>query len=241
MVQTHASRTPVRGTRLAERLGFLVARGFARATWPIVLRTSLKREHRGFRILSFLPDDEGLNELLASRVALALDLIAACDPRRFARIRRDMPNVHIIREGGGIFDATTHTCVVDWPSVMWHPVAYLAETIVHEATHARLHAMGIGYPEEWRRRVERRCLLEEIAFLRRLPDDGALAAEREAAVEGKLAREWWAPHKAIDRTIRRARAERMPGWLVRWLERRKARLAREAAARAAEESGTPAP
>ena len=214
-------------TRVREHL----ARAVARLVWPLVLRHSLQREHRGFRLLSFMMADEGMNEVAVARMALALDLIAACDPRRFARIRRDMPNVRVIRAGGGFFEEAIPTCVVDWPSVSWYPVVDLATTIVHEATHARLARAGIGYPEAWQLRIERRCMLEEIAFLRRLPDGGARAAAREAELEPSLSKEWWLPHKSIERTIRYARAERMPGWLVRWLERRQARLARAAAAR----------
>lgn len=214
--------------RLRIRVG--IAGAVGRVMWPLVRRMSLRREHRGFRLLSFLSPDEGMDEVAHARVALALDLIAASDPRRFERIRRDMPNIRVIRAGGGFLEAAVPTCVVDWPDVMWNPVAHLAATIVHEATHARLHRAGIGYPAAWQRRIERRCVLEEIAFLRRLPDGGATAARREAEMEPALAGEWWLPHHAIERAISQARAERVPRWLLRWLEYRQARLARKAAA-----------
>jgi hypothetical protein len=217
--------------RPALQLRARVARGVARLAWPLVRRLSLRREHRGFRLLSFFSSVEGMDEVAHARIALALDLIAAVDPRRFARIRRDMPNIRVIRAGGGFFEAAIPTCVVDWPHVMWNPVVELAKTIVHEATHARLHRAGIDYPERWQRRIERRCLLEEVAFLRRLPDGGAQAARREAQVEPALASEWWLPHNAIERAIAQARAESVPRWLLRWLEYRQARLARRAAAR----------
>ena len=200
---------------------------------PLVLRAAIRREHRGFRIMSMVARDEGMNELAFARVALALDLVAACDPRRLARIRRDMPNIQVIRSGGGMYSPITGSCIVDWAAVTWRPVAWLAETIVHEATHARLHAAGVGHARAWTARIERRCLREEVAFARRVPDGGTWAATLESRMEALLATKWWEPHKAIERTIRQARADRMPRWLVRWLELRQARLARKAAERAA--------
>jgi hypothetical protein len=231
---------PASRARLLIRLGSLhpgrlLARGFARLTWPLLLRFTLQREHRGFRIFSFIEREEGTGELAAARVALALDLIAACDPRRLERLRRDMPNIRVIRDGGGHFESDIPTCVVDWPTMVWHPIAYLAQVIVHEGAHARLHAMGVGYPAAWRRRIERRCLREELAFLRRLPDGGARADERARTLERALDTEWWQPHLTIERPLRAARAEHMPGWLIRLLERRRARLLREAAERDARE------
>ena len=217
---------------LGDRLTPVVVRVLGPPMRALIERFSHRREHRGFRILTLLPANEGMNEAAAARVTLALDLVAACDPRRFARIRRDMPVIRVVRTGGGFYELVNRACVVDWTAIMWHPVTHLAETIVHEATHARLHRMGVGHPRAWTARIERRCLREEVAFARRVPDGGAWAASLEARMESQLATEWWQPHRAIERSIHHARAERMPGWLVGWLERRQARLAREAAARA---------
>ena len=223
--------------RPALRLRERVARGVTRLVWPITQRLLPKREHRGFLLMTF-PNAEGMDEVVMARLALALDLVAAVDPRRFARIRRDMPHVRVVRAGGGFFEVATASCVVDWPGTMWNPVVDLAKTIVHEATHARLQRVGIGYPEAWRRRIERRCMLEEVAFLRRLPDAGAEAARRQAQVEPALATEWWLPHHAIEKALAQARAEGVPRWLLRWLEWRRDRLARKAARR---EPGPEAP
>jgi len=81
-------------------------------------------------------------------------------------------------------------------------VAQIASAIVHEATHARLMRLGLGYEEPKRLRIERICFDSERAFVRRLPDGDKLleeiaatksyygeghfsdAGQRDAALEG---------------------------------------------------------
>jgi hypothetical protein len=220
--------------RLRDRGAWLGIRLLALVVQPLMRRLTIGRGHRGFRIMSTLDASQGRNELAFARVRLALDLIAACDPRRFARIRRDMPGIQLIPDGGGLYSPIANSCMVDWQAVMWHPVPVLAQTIVHEATHARLHRARVGHPVAWKERIERRCVREEVAFARRVPDGGAWAASLEAAMEERLATRWWLPHAAIEREIRYARAVRFSSRYVRWLERRRARLA----AKARNEPGT---
>jgi len=51
----------------------------------------------------------------------------------------------------------------------WMTPELLASTIVHEATHARLWAMGFRYEEEVRPRVEAICVRRELVFAAKLP------------------------------------------------------------------------
>ena len=205
--------------RLRDGAALLFVRVAGRVLRPVVLRLSHRRDHRGFRILTFLPSEDGMNEAAAARITLALDLIAACDPRRFARIRRDMPNIRVIRTGGGLFDPTDWTCVVDWTAVMWQPVAHLAETIVHEATHARLSNRGVRPTARNLARVERRCCAEQVDFLRRLPPECAAEAARSvawieqclAAPEPWYGRRAWALRPLAPATRRRVEEDRARG------------------------------
>ena len=49
-------------------------------------------------------------------------------------------------------------------------IEMIASTIVHEAQHARLFRLGIGYEEAIRYRVERLCFLAERSFGLRIPN-----------------------------------------------------------------------
>ena len=58
----------------------------------------------------------------------------------------------------------------------------IASVIVHEATHARLFRMGIGYEEGRRARVEQVCLRRELAFAAKLPDRAKVGLQRAEAI-----------------------------------------------------------
>jgi hypothetical protein len=169
------------------------------------------------------------------RVDAALSLIQLHDPVRYRRLTQDLKRIWVRRLVGclGQFDQSSWTCALDSRFVQDGETTaeMIAATIVHEATHARLHRRGIGYDEDRRLDVEEVCLRREMAFSAKLPD-GALVREQaertlhalpdmdlSSAGHRDRLREW------VERTLRDVG---MPKWIVRliiihgdWLHRRK--------------------
>jgi hypothetical protein len=98
----------------------------------------------------------------------------------------------------------------------------IAATIVHEATHARLHHRGIAYKEEWRQRIERACVRRELAFAAKLPHGDLVRAQAEAALALCTTQGFWT-NTAFDARhdtdhIEVFRDLGAPSWLVRALQ-----------------------
>ncbi len=105
------------------------------------------------------------------------------------------------------------------------PITELASVLVHEVVHLRIDAMGVGYRDTLRERVEQCCIRAQASFLRRCGADGAVLAE---AYESALSTPWWTDdsHRS-DMEISLSRAG-MPRWMVRsyvglFLKRRSSR------------------
>lgn len=109
------------------------------------------------------------------------------------------------------------------PTVLSSASANLAMVIVHEATHARIDNRGIAYYVEDRERIEAACVRQEALFARALPGGEALADAEVKMLENP----WWSDQSMEEGKLRLARAEEMPGWFIRHLER----MARRRAAR----------
>lgn len=170
-------------------------------------------------------------------MAEVLAVIREHDPRRYGRMTNDCDRlwIRVISASLGQYDASLRAIVIDERHLETSTITAVAATIVHEATHARLFAVGLGYEEADRDRVEARCRQEEYAFLQRVP-----GADRE--------REWIrkcleTPSQYSDiarldarmRTMERDMAYmKLPSWVTRLLLRyaqwHRTRLARKAKA-----------
>lgn len=167
-----------------------------------------------------------------SKIEEALRLIRERDPRRYARLTRDLESVWVVLLAGalGQFQHRDWTCELDERFVAEASVERVALTIVHEATHARLWRRGFRYEPEIRHRVEAICFGEERAFATRLPAFEELEGELDA-YRGMPADAW------SDKEMRRAHFRgsvaalkhlNAPRWLIGYLLRRtRARRRRE--------------
>lgn len=113
------------------------------------------------------------------KVAAALELIALHSPGAYRHVRQSVAQIVIAGRrsrywGYYLYDLEWCLLAADWiqSDVATPPV--IAMTIVHEATHGRLHRLGIQMTDENRIRVERLCMKAEIAFAGRLPGGEAL-------------------------------------------------------------------
>jgi hypothetical protein len=105
----------------------------------------------------------------------ALQLIKNTDSRRYRRVQQHIRFVvSCIRPfGGGAYYRDTRTCEFDFitprsESDVQFYTAWYACALVHEATHGRLHSLGIEYTPENRVRVEKLCVEEEQRFAKGL-------------------------------------------------------------------------
>lgn len=163
---------------------------------------------------------------LFARVDEALGMIARADPRRFARLARDLRVIHV-RRGmtRGAYYHEGRVCVLDNTFVAnpQFSATEVAACIVHEAMHARVAVMGVRRLPGMLPKEERLCRKAEIAFAARVPDGAPVLARATAALHARDADV--AP--AIDYAEVRRRvlaadlqAMRGPTWLKRIIARR---------------------
>jgi hypothetical protein len=177
------------------------------------LRLTKHTTAAGVPIVDFAPS--GTFAPAFPKVRAAVDLIATHDPRRFVRLRQDLKYVIVARtpiSEVAEYWPNLHACLVDAAFATAHPPGITALNIVHEAVHARLWKAGIRYDEAIRARVERCCIMEELAFAERVPD----GAELQAAAQRKLYDEsYWNDGAMQDRQLNRLESQGVPRWLAR--------------------------
>jgi len=165
--------------------------------------------------------DNSHTDTFFQKFAEALQLIGDYDPRRLARIQRDLNRIILIPEGAGHYDNSLRAYWTDL-RVLAQPVWRIATFIVHEAIHARLGASGVKHRaaskethEDWERRVETLCVHEEISFARRFTD----SAEVFEYLQQTLDTKWWDEDKMRDRERRALRSVGVPEGLIRALSK----------------------
>jgi hypothetical protein len=145
----------------------------------------------------------------------AVQLLATHDPRRFARIRRDLKYIVVTRtllSEVAEYWPNLRACLLDASFATAQPPSTTALNIVHEATHARLWRAGIRYNELVRARVERCCIGEELAFAMRVPNGDEL----QGAARRKLYdASYWSDASMRDRKLKRLESRGVPRWLAR--------------------------
>ncbi|AWC22437.1 hypothetical protein CO731_01895 [Aminobacter sp. MSH1] len=164
------------------------------------------------------------------RVETALNLIREHDPVRHGRLIRDLEQIWVWAIPGSVgrFRHLGWTCDLDKQFVETTAPDLIASVIVHEATHARLFRMGIGYEEAIRERVEQICLRRELAFARKFPNEIAVQwAEASLHSLPDLSDERFAQRRGEDYRALFLR-NGVPRWLVSfvivtgsWIHRRR--------------------
>jgi hypothetical protein len=179
----------------------------------------------GFAV--FIESGVGDVASLAGRLAAAIDLVGQVSPRRLRRLRLEETRIFI----GEFLGAAGYW--YGWPkAITFHhavlieqPVVWIASALIHEGTHARLRRVGIHSTSFNRARIERRCVREEIAFLRNLPQEYAADAARfEAWSLAALtaAYPWYEPEQRRAKMREALAADGAPGWLRRMVGSRHA-------------------
>jgi hypothetical protein len=150
----------------------------AAAQVALVYRTSIVGRHGPIRIVSISLENQ--EAAFVACVEKALLLIGSVHPRGYRRIRREfcyIADIPIAAFGSCYYP--TRTCKINFCRVKKYAslqpeewgVALLACILIHEATHARLHSMGLPYDATTWVGIERLCKREEERFAARLPGD----------------------------------------------------------------------
>ena len=196
------------------------------------LERALAREQvlHGVRVVVYNRRTDITEAQLFERIEAALALIGRVDPRRLRRLARDFSVLHV-RRGftRGAYYQQTRACVMDNTFVA-NPrftITEIAACIVHEATHARVAAMGVrreASDDATRAHEERICRKAEIAFAERAPDGAPVIERARAALESRD--DEVAPtidYAEVQRRVLAAdlAAAPLPAWLKRWIARRR--------------------
>jgi hypothetical protein len=151
----------------------------------------------------------------------ALELIKSYDTRMYARIHRQLNGIWIYWVySNARYVPQWKLCALDEDALCapGTTAVQVAGWIVHEATHARLHAAGIGYDSQNMERIERICVRAQLAFAERVPGGEAQIAEAEAMLD-RESNVWTAAQRHAE-LVRRLELLNAPAWFIRWARRR---------------------
>jgi hypothetical protein len=185
-----------------------------------VRRDTQSRASHGIPMWITTNGAHGSHDELFARVGAALDLIAAHQPWRLARIRRDVRRIWAHRQPSfrASYRHDAGACVLDTYFVMNHPAEAVAASIAHEAVHARIARLPIVRQD--RAREERLCRRAEVSLGHALPNGAAVVARAHAAriaSDDEVAPpvDW----EEVARVRRRVQVRELglPAWLERWL------------------------
>lgn len=148
-----------------------------------------------------------------SKCSRALDLIKTHDPSRFHRVQRDLRLVFMSAGGGPYYDPAINGFIIDSASLRAATITRLASLLVHEATHARLHRMGLGRHQAAVERIEAACVRAEIAFLGRVPHTADLVRR----LEHSTLIPWYSEEERKRRVQRFVDGYGLPRWLGKFI------------------------
>lgn len=203
---------------------------WARGAWLLVqFRLGKVRSDNGGLSVGVAADTNAKRRRAAQKINDALLILGKLAPCALSRARGDMAGILSAGLGGngeiGRWERGPRLCVLDLQHVLDESPEEIAATIVHEATHARIMKMGIGYGERIRRRVEMVCNRAMIRLAKKMPS----SREREAIVCGcreamELPWAHWSDEKralgavSARRGIRRLQQEEDRAWKRRALD-----------------------
>jgi hypothetical protein len=162
-------------------------------------------------------------DTVLERLDAVLRLVAEFQPRRYRKLLRDVAGFEVRRFAcRGAFFPETRTCLVEL-TFLGKPGfsdAQVAASVIHEATHARLHRLGLSMTGP---AAERACRRAEVAFGRVVPGGDVVVARAEETMAGSD--EEVAPAVDWDLARRRVAAADLeamaaPSWLKRAIARR---------------------
>lgn len=201
------------GTRLKQvvsRVQLRLAGGVAR-----LIMASMKREQvQGFGFFQFVDYDDDRTKLVIAKLDACLRTFLQHDPSTYRRLRRSVRSFVITPLSGAGYLHTARACFISdrWAGEFL-TVDELCCVIAHEAMHARIYDMGIGFFGPNKGRIERICRKAEDLYLQRRFRE---QPEQLQAVRRTGSTESWTDAEFRARATRKLREAGAPGWLQRF-------------------------
>ena len=121
------------------------------------------------------------------RVEEALQLIKSHHSLHYSRVINNLERIWVRLLPGDLahYERSLKACLFDERYLLLDTttIEWIASTIVHEATHARLEQWGVIYDEKKRPRIEAICIRRELNFVASLPQSEALQEEAVRRLE----------------------------------------------------------
>jgi len=179
-----------------------------RAVW----RLARRNRYRGMEIGLFLCSSNG--DFIEKKFCSALDLLAMSRSRCLARLQRNTRGILVMPLGTAIgeFFPPLKFCCLDEKHVSKDSTLAeeIAATLVHEAAHAHLYTIGIGYPASLHLRIERLCHRRELWFGKRIGSEAVCERAQEYLQQPDS---FWAPEAQKTRWLNTLKKYEITGWL----------------------------
>jgi hypothetical protein len=165
--------------------------------------------------------------LTYERLNEALVLLRSHVPQRYARVLRSLKGFLVLGTDSinASYDPANGVCRLG-ETFMAAPAttaAAIACTVVHEATHAWLFRLGIGYDSPIRHRVELLCIKASLLAAQRFP--GAEAEVEHCRGQMSIDAEFFSNEKFVERSTNHLRELGCPEWIIRtllWIRQKRA-------------------
>ena len=152
--------------------------------WPIRafvqwldLKLATYSQHMGLHIYRAALGREELGRTLdCETVKRAVAILGSLEPRRLRRLSSDVHQILLIPQDRSEYRRESKTLILAAPAEQDLLAAIVAGDLVHEGVHARLDKVGIRMWPDLRLRIERRCTLEQILFLEKVPGSELIVA-----------------------------------------------------------------
>lgn len=139
----------------------------------------------------------------------AIDLMERTDRRWTRLVRRAIRHIVVWPGGYTAYDKMGGIHLSSSDLLAARP-DILASALVHEATHLRIEKRGIRYDPATRGRIERLCVKQQAAFLRRVLPEGPVLAKQ---AEDGLGEPWWTEADRRARINELMEGAELPRWL----------------------------
>lgn len=140
----------------------------------IIMRFSHRVYIHGVPCYVFLLHSKQEKEAIFHKLHGAILLVKIYAPVMFSQLCTDVESILVFGNSSHLGRYINKLRLVElYDEYVYKPettIEMIASTIVHEAQHARLFRLGIGYEEAIRYRVERLCFLAERLFGLRIPN-----------------------------------------------------------------------
>ncbi len=138
--------------------------------------------------------DKAALESTLAKVDDAINDIRRFDPTRYARMLDLCTCIIVLPVRSAMYWEETNVCVLSMDVILEYSPGLTACDIVHEFTHAKLARAGFlaAFRRDLLSRMERLCTEEEIAFLRKTPDELYATKQKYiASLRESLSEAWW--------------------------------------------------